>query len=205
MRNPRLTLDFKMLSDPLFENRSMFILASLTGNKAFLKPTPSLKLLDDAIKKYSADLVLAKDGGSRAVALKKQQRLAVTAILVELMGYVTFESKGDIIKMKSSGFTINASATSSVALGVVRNFKLMPGKNSGEVKGSFRKVVGGISFTYCYAPTPVINNGWTIIAGSTARFVLTGLQRGVEYAVRIGVIGAYGQTTYSETLTIMVV
>ena len=205
MKQVKLTVDFKTITNGAFENKCTLILSSLTGNKYFPKPAPSLKELEAAMKKFSAASALATDGSKMDRQARDQQREIVVAQLIELKAYVEYEAKGDILKLTSSGFTVAGQKGKNAQTSEVKKFSIKQGKISGTIKGSFTDISWATSYGYEYTPTPIVDASWKTVPGGTCRFELTGLQRGVEYAVRICVKGAKGKMLYSPVLTILVV
>jgi hypothetical protein len=157
------------------------------------------------MRSFSAASALATDDSKMDRKARDQQREIVTALLLELKAYVEYEAKGDILKLTSSGFTVAGQKRKNAQPNEVKKFTIKQGKISGTIKGSFADVSWARSYGYEYTRTPIVDTNWKTVSGSNCRFELSGMERGVEYAVRICVKGFKGKILYSPVLTILVV
>ncbi len=205
MKKAFLLMDFKQMSDPNLLKKAMTILTSMTGNKNFPTPTPTLEILGTAITRFSNALALSKDGDRMKIGERKVQREALLTVMLQLMDYVTFEGKGDRLILMSSGYTVSAATKTAKTMGKIKGFKVVQGENSGELIASLDKVTGANSYVFSYGLTPIINDTWKIIPnGKNNRCDITGLERGKEYSVQVAVTGPKGKTIYSQVINVIV-
>ena len=205
MKKAFLLLDFKTMSDPNLLKKATTVLTSMTGNKNFPKPVPTVAVLNAAIGKFSNAMALAKDGDRMKIGERKTLREALLAVMLQLMDYVTFTAKSDRLILMSSGFTVSAEAKTARALGKMKGFKVVQGENSGELAASVDKVKSADSYLFYYGLTPIVNDSWKLIPTGKINYCdITGLERGKEYSVRVAVVGPKGKTIYSDVKNIIV-
>jgi len=109
-----------------------------------------------------------------------------------------------VLVAKSSGFNIAKGGTPTV-LGSVENLQLTDGINPGELVALFNSVTGAKGFVYQYTDDPTLAEGsWRSEVGTSRRVVLSGLQSGKKYFVRIIAIGANDQKCVSDAVSRLV-
>ncbi|MFT3936235.1 MAG: hypothetical protein QM726_21580 [Chitinophagaceae bacterium] len=205
MKKAFLLMDFKQMSGPNLLQKSTTILNSMTDNKSFPKPVPTLAVLGTAIKNFSNALALAKDGDRIKINDKDAQRAALITVLLQLMDYVTYTAGGDRSMLMSSGYTVNAATKTARSMGKIKGVKVILGENSGEIIVTLDKVKGADAYLFYYGPAPIVNDSWKVLPnGKLNQCTISGLERGKEYSIRVGVVGPKGKTVYSQVINIIV-
>jgi hypothetical protein len=179
----------------------------MTGNPNFPTPTPTLAALQAAIDDFATALSDAENGGSYDKAVKNQKRNALVDILHALGAYVLFTASNaadPLLVAKSSGFHVAKTATPTI-LGSIKNIQLSDGINSGELAISFNSVVGAKAFVYQYTDDATLSEtSWRIEVGTSRKVVLSGLEIGKKYFVRIIAIGGKDQKCVSDIVSRLV-
>lgn len=203
----RITNGFTRLSDPKLISRANAILQSMTGNSNFPTPSPTLAALQTAIDDFTAALSDAENGGNYDKAVKNQKKIVLIDVLHNLGAYVLFTASGlsdPFLAAKSSGFNV-AKTASPKLLGTVDNLQLSDGVNPGELVVTYNRIVGGRAVVCQYTDDPNLGEtSWHIEVGTSSKIVLSGLQRGKKYFVRIIGIGANDQKCVSEIVSRLV-
>jgi hypothetical protein len=203
----RITNGFTRLSDPKLGSRASNIHLAMTGNPNFATPIPTLAAFQTGINEFLAASSEADNGGSYDKAVKNQKRDALIELLHSLAAYVLFTAAGTDnpeLVAKSSGFSVAKTGTPSV-LGAIENLQLKDGPNAGDLLVSFNTVVGARAFVYQYTDDETLAEGsWRTEVGTSRKVVLSGLQSGKKYFVRLIAIGAKDQKIISEVVSRLV-
>ena len=104
----KVLTNFQLMADDAILVNAKTILSAMTDNLNFENPVPPLAEFAFAVKTYENALVKARQTQSiQDVEAKKIAKLNLQNILSKLANYVNLEADGDIIKLDSSGFTLN--------------------------------------------------------------------------------------------------
>ena len=201
MKTSKIALIPSRLSDGALEDLGLAVAAALNGNAYFPEPQPSLAVLNDSIKTFSDALALAKSRDKVKVAVKNSIRIELETILRNLANYCTYVAKSERKVLVSTGFNLNAESISSKMLSIPENFTAEPGKQSGEVMVSVKRVKNASAYLLLYKLATEENGAWTHATNSLPRFILTGLETLKLYHFKMGVIGTNGQTVYTDIIT----
>lgn len=200
----RITNGFTRLSDSKLISRANAILQSMTSNSNFPTPSPTLAAFQTAINDFVTALSEAENGGNYDKAVKNQKRDELIDILHALGAYVLFTSSNlpdPFLAAKSSGFHV-AKTGSPKVLGTVDNLQLSDGVNPGELAISFNTVAGSRAFVYLYTDDASLSEtSWRVEVGTSRKVVLSGLESGKKYFVRIIAIGASDQKVVSDVVS----
>lgn len=195
----KIILSFDRYTDFNFLQKSQFIYDSLKGNTNFQNLVPTLPDVLAAINKYGEDLQAAATGLHAAVAQKNQSRAILEGILKQLGLSVMTEANGDEAKLATTGYTLSKDREPRYITNP-GNVTITNGITFGQMIGSVKAVVGGISYVYeITGDLPAEGSNWEIYTSSTSKYVFTDLIPGKQYWVRVAVIGSRGQKAYSTT------
>src|SRR5215831_11092812 len=95
---------FTGVSDTDVLARGTNVLTKLTGNANFPVPPVDLATLKAALDAFSAAISEALDGGKKAIAEKRKQRIVVIRLLRLLGRYVEVTCNDDLTIFETSGF-----------------------------------------------------------------------------------------------------
>ena len=197
----RTSLGFAQLRDDELDVFTERILAAMTGNPAFLTPSPSLAEVRSALAVFTEQMAAAQ-GGMAATAAKNGAREALVALLRPLAAYVDVTAKNDLPVLLSSGFEA-----------VSRNRAQSP-----LPQPSIRAITNGESTKLTLRVTPLSNahayeyqsrtgsGAWgpTVASTQARKIVVPDLVPGTMYTFQVrGVGGSTGYSPWSASLSHM--
>ena len=181
---------------------SQRIVTGMTGNAAYPAPDPKLVDVVAARNAYIVAVDAAKDS-TIAVAVRRQQRVALVALLRKLALYVQATSGGDLPTLLGSGFTAQRTRQPVGTLAAPVNLRLSRGKTSGQIVARFGKAAraGAYEWRYATATAPTV---WSPAAATlAARTTLEGLTPGTQYIVQVRAVGTAGPSDWSDAAMLM--
>jgi hypothetical protein len=196
------------VSPLLTSTNAVFIVISghvvngMTGNAAFPTPDPKIADVVAARDAYIAAVDAAKDS-TIAVAVRRQLRQALVALLRKLALYVQAASGGDLPTLLSSGFTAQRVRQPVGELTAPINLRLSRGKTSGQIVARFTPLAkaGAYEWRYAMSTTPLAwERADTTLAAKTT---LQGLVPGMQYIVQVRAIGTAGPSDWSDAAMLM--
>jgi hypothetical protein len=196
--------EFQRVSDALLIVLVGRIISAMTGNAAYAKPDPTLAALAAARTSFIAAVEAAR-GNLIGMAVKRQQRAALVALLRKLAHYVQVTSAGDLPTLMGSGFTAQRTRQPIGRLAAPGNLRLLRGKATGQLIARCEKLdqAGAYEWRYAVASAPTVwtNVGATLAASTT----LEDLVPGTQYIVQARAVGSTGPSDWSDAATLMVV
>jgi hypothetical protein len=181
------------------------IIMAMTGNDNFPMPDPTLPAVLAANQAALAAIAAAASGGVVLTAMKDAMMAQLAAVVRPLAYYVTVQSGGDMVKLLSSGFPIQQSSRPLIGpLPTPGAPLLLPGDMFGSITAAIAAINGAYIYNWRVAlqatPTVYIAQVQTTKATTDP---ITGLTRGQFYLVQVNVVGAAGETEWSDVSTIM--
>ena len=105
-------------------------------------------------------------------------------------GYIQETSKGSEEKIMRLGLAVKTHRGGATAPGEVAGFKLLPGKNAGEVRSNCKPAVGAKGYEYQMALDPMKPETWRFHGLSTgSRTTLEGFASGTRVWLRMRAVG----------------
>lgn len=170
----------------------------MNGNASFPNPAPSMPVFLQTLDDYGQAITDAKTRDRNDVARKNTLQQTVISMMRDLAMYVNAVSKGSLVMLTSSGFTV-AKDREPVYIGEPVITDVLQGINPGSIIVKIKAVKGAKSYLYEVAPDPINEQTeWTTIADSRVKFEFTGLEQGKKYWFRVVATGSKGQSVYSE-------
>lgn len=121
--------------------------------------------------------------------------------LRELGEWIQKRSNGAETPLKASGFLITK-PKEVIELAEPTEFRILPGKNNGEIIMRVKRVIGAKAYLFQYTPDPLTpESKWEAFYSTTCKKTITNLPLGVKYLFRIAVIGPRDQIIYTNILT----
>ncbi|HTA66110.1 MAG TPA: hypothetical protein VK753_11445 [Xanthomonadaceae bacterium] len=179
------------------------ILAAMTGNAAFPKPSPTLSEIVAARNAYVASVSAAKDS-SLAVSVRRQQRANLVALLGKLAHYVQVTGAGDGPTLKSSGFPLQRTRQPVGPLPAPSNLRLVRGKVSGTLVARCDRQNRAGCYQWRCAPTATPTAWLPIATTLSASATFDGLVPAMQYTVQVCVIGTAGPSNWSDVAMVVV-
>jgi hypothetical protein len=197
MRTQKVNISFSSYTDANLENKAQHIFSSMNGNANFPNPIPTLADLQNAITKYSTDLVAAASLDRTMVAEKNKSRQKVEILLSQLGMYVMFIANGDAAILTSSGYTLSKEPEPRHITNP-GNVTLSNGITSGQLLASVKTVKGAKGYLHeITAEIPTDTTVWTSTPSSRSQFTFNNLEAGKKYWIRVAAIGSGEQIAYS--------
>jgi hypothetical protein len=180
------------------------ILVGMHGNANYPAPVPALADITAVHTSFVA-AVSSGNGGALAIAVRRQQRTQLVALLRSLALYVQQTCNGDPAILLSSGYPVRRAPQPVGLLSAPANLRLARGKISGQLKVRCTAVVHAGSYQWRYA-TAAAPTTWTVLDPTVrASIVLDGLVAGTVYIVQVRAVGSQGPSDWSDVANLMVV
>jgi hypothetical protein len=199
MAKQRVITNYSHLRDAELDQKTDFVITSMTGNTNFTTPVPALAVVTTAKTAYQTALAAAQSRAKEEVEIKNQQRQELLDLLSQLATYVQLNGNSDPVIMLSSGFDITQADRPPVGpLEKPENFK-MEAIAAGTLKLSCDKVDGADNYRFEYKETTAAS--WIEKTSSKRSITITGLISGKEYEGRVVAIGTDPSRIYSDVVT----
>lgn len=199
MKKP-LVLNFKPIPDPQFQLIVTNVVAKMAGNKYFPDAGPMVNEMSELIKEFRHAMAEAHTRDIYKVEIKNRIKLRLIEKMKQLGEHVINVAKGSQLILISSGFHL-AKHNGQAILTTPTGFKIMPGRNNGEIIMQLNRVLGAKTYLYQYTPHPVTEDStWQIIYCTRCKKTLKNLPLGENFWFRMAAIGAHDQIVYTELL-----
>ena len=180
------------------------IVTSMTGNSAYPSPDPTLAGIIAARNSYVVAVNAAK-GNTIAVAVRKQQRAALVALLRTLAHYVQVTSDGDLPTLLGSGYAAQRTRQPVGPLPAPANLRLARGKLSGQIVARCAKLARAGAYEWRFASVAAPTAWMATAATLAARTTIDNLVPGTSYIVESRAVGTAGPSNWSNAATSMVI
>ncbi|MFT3935234.1 MAG: hypothetical protein QM726_16530 [Chitinophagaceae bacterium] len=200
MKPARILRDFMRLSEIGLQARGNSVANGMKGNPYFPNPGLALSGLDAANLEYANAITAALTGDSIKRSAKKEAKAKLQAVLSGLAYYVEGVAMGNRTILLSSGFAVSAESRSGAVLVSVENFKVVHGKNSGEMRLSANRVKGASTYCFYFGYANGDTMVWENVSQAGCRITLKNLQPGKTYTFYIKAKGANEKYVQSESI-----
>lgn len=199
-------IGFARMKDDEFLVTGHTIISAMTDNVHFSNPSPTLADVQVLLDDFSDKLAITRKRSSpEDTALKKDSRLLLAESLKQLGYYVNLESKGHLATVLSSGFPVNASATTTLVPLRVEGVKLSDGRQSGQVRLDLAKQKKVLLYEYCYRlQRPDEDWSERVTTSSSRGNIIAPLPPGERVAVKVRAVNSKGAGDWSEEKTMLV-
>ncbi|HLH30944.1 MAG TPA: hypothetical protein VKY31_07045 [Terriglobia bacterium] len=177
----------------------------LLNNPAY--PTPPVSLADfkAGIDRYSALIVDAEDGGTKAKTAKDKQRGVVIKMYTQLGHYVEAACNDDLATFATSGFTAaSKTRTPPQPLTEAKFSWIDRGPNSGQAVVKPKQQAGALTQEVRWALQGVGGTlgPWTSVSlTSSKKATISGLTQAGIYTFQIRALGRLGYTDWMDSKT----
>ena len=176
----------------------------------YANPDPTsvaIKAVPTAIR---AKMVEISDAELAVTNLKAELVVLETtldATLTSAAAYAQATSKGELAKLQLLPFELKDRNSTTNPPGQVTNFRLSPGKNSGDVKCACKPPVGAKGYEYYTTLDPNKPDSWVCIGSSSGcRKTFSGLTSGTHIWFRVRAVGGkntgYGAWSDPSVVTV---
>ncbi|MCL4641362.1 MULTISPECIES: fibronectin type III domain-containing protein [Olivibacter] len=207
MRNLRVNSSFKSKRDAEILQNALTILQAMTSNTNFPEPSPSLTEVQDAVTDYQEKLAKASQKGSPLdVSIKNESKEGLGSVLKRLAFYVNSVAEGNMPMLLSSGFSLSAQPIAGLIPPIPTRLRLTDGPLSGQIRFDFDKIAGRVIYEYSNAKERDESGMfvWSDRKTTTStRNILSGLQPGTTYYVRVRAVNSNGPGDWCEPVSLM--
>jgi hypothetical protein len=201
---PRVSLSFTKRSDTDLIAFTRNVIALMTKNAQYSKPSPTLAVVTTAVDALEKAVHDALDGGKIAIATRNAARAEVLSLLRQLAAFVTGNCNSDLLMLLSSGFQPVKAPSPVGVLPAPQNLRLSLTGISGEMYLRFDRVTNAATYSIQTAQSP--DGPWEDQNLSTStRVTITDLTPGKVYWVRARANGSAGPSGWSGPATAMAV
>lgn len=197
----RLALNFRKLKDHDLYMLAMMVVHHLADNEYFPDAAPMLPPIRETVEQFNIAMSQAHRGDILKINIKNDYKEKLIPLLRDLGEWIEEKANGAETLLLSSGFPI-AKARGEVELQSPAGFRILPGKNNGEIIMKMKRMIGAKAYLFQYAPDPLTDESqWQTIYGTQCKKTITNLPLGVKYLFRMAVIGARDQIVYTSILS----
>ncbi|MFD1631132.1 hypothetical protein [Pseudopedobacter beijingensis] len=202
MRKDRIITNYGKYNDVQLDFKAKLIVENLTDNANFPTTTPPVEDLATLSNSYSIALNKAKTGERSQIANKNAIRKLLLNLLQELAVNIESQAFNDKSRLISSGFDVSSNTGSSPQISPPKNFKVLDGANSGEIRLTCTGATNALSYVHEYTEDELTENTvWKSEASSSRNHVFRNIVSGRRVYARTKAIGSKGQEISSNTLS----
>jgi hypothetical protein len=178
---------------------------ALTGNATFPTPPVTLTAFGTAITAAQTKLTAADNAQATAKQATTDKDTAIatlTALAMQIVGYVDTTAAGDASKILSAGLSVRAAKSPKPVPGQVQNLSLTAGDNGGVLDAHWDSLRGAKSFEVQVKLEPMTATSF-VTADTVTRSsaTLRGLTSGTRVWVRVRAINSAGKGAWSDPAT----
>lgn len=176
------------------------VLNKTENNPNFPDAPAALGEVKKLLPEFQSALSNAKGRDMEAVALKNNLKAQLIALLTELAAYITLTSKGDRLKLLSSGFFISGGSGTEPDP-VITQLEVVLGA-PGEATISVKRVRAARAYMHQFTTEPpTATTVWASAGSKLPYYTFSGLTSVAKYWFRVVVIGRYGEIVTSPVIT----
>jgi hypothetical protein len=177
------------------------VLDKMDNNEYFPYPPAALAQLKILLPEFYSSMANALSRDKLMISIKNDKKAEVTALLQEVIGYVTQTSKGDRTMMLSSGFDVFEDYNSKVLLAKIEILEVELGP-PGEATTRVRKAKNARAYIHQYTTEPPgPNTIWAYEGSALSRYTFKGLASDKRHWFRVIAIGSGTQRTFSPVIS----
>lgn len=197
----KLNLGFSKYSDANLLVLSQSSQASLVGNVNFPTTSPTVAEYQTDINAFSTALSAAKDRSRDNVADKNAARTTLINTMVSLGMDLMKQANGNLQALISTGFPVSKPRQPLPPLEKPQVMKMEDGVNSGELLVTIAYLLGARTLIFQYTEDPLTADSvWHSQNTTTVKMLLTGLEPGKRYWIRVIAYGTNEQEVFSDAI-----
>jgi hypothetical protein len=208
IRKIRAKLGLRHVSDSDVLKAGNTAYTGLLNNPAFPTTPIGLPVFRQALDSFSALIVDAEDGGTKAISAKQKQRAAVIKMYMLLGHYVEATCNDDLATFTTSGFTAaSQTRTPPQSLATAKFSWIDRGPNSGQTVVKVESQTGALAFDVRYAlegSGGALGVWTTLTLTSTRKATISGLTPAGTYQFQVRALGKLGYTDWSASMIFIV-
>jgi hypothetical protein len=185
--------NFGRLTEGSLGDFGLHIGTKMTGNTNFTTPPFPIPSLITATNNFNTSVAACVNGTPLDTVNKLNLATALLALLNQLATYVELTANNDPAKILSSGFSLASTSRTPLAPGMT---SISAVTNVASGKLGLAVAVADNAWAYIVEYTNLTTNAVkTLVFTDPHGMVLTGLTPGVNYSIRVQVMGSGNQTT----------
>ena len=197
----KINLGFGKYSDANLLVLAQASAAALTGNSYYPTTSPTLAQYQTFIGSYSDALSAAKDRSKNNVAAKNAAKVALINTMVSLAMDLMKTADGNLQALISTSLPLSKQRQPMPPLDKPQIMKMEDGVNSGELLVIIAALLGARTFVYQYTEDPLTAGSvWQGQNATTTKVLLSDLEPGKRYWIRVIAYGTNEQEVYSEAI-----
>ena len=180
------------------------VVTDMTANVNFATPFPALASITTAANELETAQTEAAEGGKGKNATMRAKEKILDALLTAESSYVNYASNGEEAVILSSGFESRPNHSPKLPVpdppySVQVNSKLVAGELSIKFKTHTKSLLNRVEISAASVNGNVPTDNWTLVSLTSRKSaIVTGLNAGAYYGIRIAAIAASGQSEWSE-------
>lgn len=196
---PTLNAPYKSWSDAQLVNGSHYIFTCMKFNEFFLTMADEITTYGELSAGFGTLVSVAGNRDKNAVVAKDLGRLSLIEASISLGNSASKIAAGNFQALASAGIELRK-RPQPLVLGTPSNLVITAGTAVGQLKTKIKLVKGARCYIVKYAIDPQTpDSQWVSVTCTTSRYLLTGLQSGAKYWIKVGAVGGKDQTTWSPS------
>lgn len=201
----RIRLNLRGLSIPTKIAKGRHIVTSMTENKSFATPTPSLTDVTaalDALETAAAQVQSARSEITTRTVSQDNAESRLDQVLTQLAAYVESVAGKDDTLITSAGMETKAAPSAPTLPTVPQALSAAAGDHDGELLLWWKPVAYAKSYVIESSTDPATVTSWEHAGIATsATKTITNLKSGTRFWFRVAAVAAAGQSGWSEHAT----
>jgi hypothetical protein len=190
---------YKSMRDSDTITQGYRVVEKMEDNPFFPDVPPALAEAKKLLPELQSAVSNAKGRDVEAVALKNTKRAELVALLTILADYVTSTSKGDRLKLLSSGFPISGASSTQIDQ-VITELDVKLGA-PGEATTIVKRLRGARAYMHQYTNEPPSSETvWHNEGSKNAHYTFSGLSSMAKYWFRVIAISTTGERITSPVV-----
>ncbi|MDR2273516.1 MAG: fibronectin type III domain-containing protein [Sphingobacterium sp.] len=210
MRKEKVISSYAGLSDYELSTLAGRILKAMkepSTQANFPKPNPEITVLEPLVNDYiTKHEIASRRGSALEISQKNESREALLNALRTLAHYVNEIANGQLSLLLSTGMMLAIQPGTVQAPTTVEQVQLRDGRISGQLRLDFKAVKGVWEYEVALGIMEAngeINWDRTVLTTSSRSNVLTEIEPGIRYAVRVRARNGKGTSDWCEPVTLI--
>ena len=201
----RVRHNLRGLTIPAKIAKGRHIVTSMSENKSFASPTPSLSDVTaavDALETAAAQVQLARSEVTTRTVAQDNAESTLDQVLTQLAAYVESVAGRDDTLITSAGMETKAAPSAPTLPAIPQALSAAAGDHDGELLLWWKPVANAKSYIIETSTDPATVTSWEHAGVATsATKTITGLKSGTRFWFRVAAVAAAGQSGWSEHAT----
>ena len=197
---PSLTRPFMSWNDKMMDTEGFLILTGLKNNDVFTPMAPLIETYELGVTDYRNKLAAAASRDKDAILAKNNSKLYMVDLLNQVTDSVSQIANGDLEILQKSNLPLKKEKQPVLPMpptGLV----LTTGNVAGTLYTRVNDVKGKRLYFVEYTPNPISESSvWKRIDTGRSSCIISGLESGKKFWVRVGVICSTNETLWGDAI-----